>query len=166
MQQEHIDRIAVIVEEVLTKGGFVDCAIEIDRSDKRSIAYTVRTHSDNSRFLIGQYGDNLHALQHIVHLAVRKEFGNGESFPFVIDVNDYRKQKDRSIADLARSAARDAKKDNRSVLLRPMTAYERRIVHTALADDSSVVTESIGSGQERKVMVRALDMVESYKKFT
>lgn len=163
MQQEGIERARQIVEELLEKGGFVGYSVEMEQAKDRGetmVMYSVRTHSRDSRFLIGQYGDNLHALQHLVHLIVRKEFGNEKKFPFVVDVNGYRKQKDRSIIDLAKSAAREARKDNKSMLLRPMTAYERRLVHMAITADVGVITESIGSEKERKVVIKPLDLTE------
>jgi spoIIIJ-associated protein len=93
----------------------------------------------------------------------------GKMFPDTIgsvlflDVNDYRKKKDQSVIELARSASRDAEKGGITVTLRPMSAYERRLVHLELSKEKNVITESIGEGNERRIMVRPLAREESKK---
>ncbi len=107
---------------------------------------------DDSNLVIGQNGENLRELQHIIRLLVRKK---SESIVrFIIDVNSYRKEKNNSVVWLAKNMADRAVNKKRSVALRPMSAYERRIVHMTLAENENVKTESTGEGDDRKIIIK------------
>ncbi len=108
--------------------------------------------TEGSNLLIGQHGLNLEALQGIARASSRKRFDGWSDFS--IDVNSYWKQKIEAIFAEAKEAEARASREKSAVLLRPMTAFERKCVHTALADSSEVSTESSGSGEHRKVIVR------------
>lgn len=75
--------------------------------------------------------------------------------PFV-DVNNYRKERERLIVDLAKAAARKAVLEKTNVPLPAMNSYERRIVHTELATRPDVTTESTGEGPSRAVVIKPL----------
>ncbi len=76
--------------------------------------------------------------------------------PVVIDVNNYRKERENLILELARAAARKAVAVKEPVSLPTMNAYERRLVHTELAMRPDVTTESVGEGRERYVIVKVV----------
>lgn len=80
---------------------------------------------------------------------------HGLEAPFV-DVNNYRKERERIIIDLARAAARKAVSENKEVSLPAMNAYERRLIHTELATRPDVKTESMGEGPSRAVVIKPL----------
>ncbi len=137
-----------------------ECSIkeEIDaRSDKKSYLCSIKTESD-SRFLIGQKGSNLYAFEHILRSILYK---NGFSEHISLDINGYKEDKDRLIARIARDAANQAAREKKPVVLRPMNAYERRIVHMTVCDDTRVETESIGEDADRKVIIRPQSIMES-----
>ena len=101
--------------------------------------------------LIGRHGRTLDALQFLVSaITVRKI---GYRFPVIIDVESYKNRQRQKLEALARSSAKKAVAQGRSVKLRPMTPYERRIIHVALRDDSRVDTASEGEGPARHVVV-------------
>lgn len=113
---------------------------------------------ESSHLLIGTHGANLEALQHIVqHIARRKL---GVDVPFVIDINHYWDDKRRLIVSEAREAALQADRDRRAVILRPMSGFKRKIIHTELVDDPRVTTESIGTGGNRKVVIKPASIFE------
>lgn len=113
----------------------------------------------DSSFLIGQYGANLQSLQHILRLLVRKQIQ--EKVNFIVDVNSYRQQKTQAIIEQAEQAAKQAISEKRAVVLRPMSAYERRLVHLELSKNNEVTTESTGEGEARKVIIRpASDLIQ------
>ncbi len=95
----------------------------------------------------------LPALDHICNLMLRKE----ELPSYVVDLNFYRKERERLIVELARAAAHKAALRKESVELPPMNAYERRIVHMELADKPDLVTESIGDSKDRRVVVKRIE---------
>ena len=101
--------------------------------------------------LIGRHGRTLDALQFLISaITVRKI---GFRFPIVIDVESYKNRQRQKLEALARSSANKAASQGRSVKLRPMTPYERRIIHVALRDDTRVDTASEGEGPSRHVVV-------------
>ena len=77
----------------------------------------------------------------------------GFRYPVIVDVEGYKNRQREKIESIARNAAAKAAKQHRSVKLRPMTPYERRIVHIALRDDERVETASEGEGSARHVVV-------------
>lgn len=138
-------KVKKIIEEatknITTMMGF-NCQISIDEVEDENGVNTVcnvSTESD-SNFLIGQNGDNLQALQHLVRLIVRNQ--SDERTKFTIDVNSYKKEKNDSIVYLAKDMAEKAVSDRKAVVLRPMSAYERRLVHMELSENKDVITES------------------------
>lgn len=119
---------------------------------------TVNIETSESNLLIGQYGVTLAALQHVLRLLIRRE--TEEKFKFLVDVNRYLQTKTSSISGIAKEAAEQAIRDKKPVVLRPMSAYERRLVHMELAGNENVKTESIGEGEERKVVIRPVGELE------
>ncbi len=146
------------LEELLAKMGF-SSTVEIDDSsaeDQDGIICNIIT-KDDSNFLIGQYGVNLQAVQHIARLLVRKQ--TEEKIKFVIDVNSYRKQKNESIVELAKESAQQAIDEKRAVVMKPMSNYERRLVHLELSKNTAITTESIGEGEDRKIVIKPIDFI-------
>jgi len=76
--------------------------------------------------------------------------------PVVVDVNNYRKERERLIIELAKAAARRAIATKESVNLPAMNAYERRLIHAELSMRPDVATESVGEGKDRFVVVKAI----------
>lgn len=74
--------------------------------------------------------------------------------PLVVDINNYRRERESLIIELARAAARKAVAAKESVSLPTMNAYERRLVHTELAMRPDVTTESVGEGKNRYVVIK------------
>ena len=73
-----------------------------------------------------------------------------------VDFNNYRKERERLIGELAKAAARKVLAEKKEIALPVMNAYERRLVHTELATRPDVKTESIGEGPERHIVVKPL----------
>ncbi|WP_455163450.1 Jag family protein [Slackia exigua] len=106
---------------------------------------------DNLAVLIGRHGKTLDALQFIVSAITTRVLGF--RYPVVVDVEGYKNRQRQKIESLARSAASRADQQHKAIKLRPMTPYERRIVHIALRDDDRVETASEGEGSSRHVVV-------------
>ena len=119
--------------------------------------FVCNIQTQESSFLIGQHGLNLQALQHIARIIARKKIQ--EPINFVLDINNYRQEKNSSIIKLAKTLAEQAVAERRTIILRPMTAYERRFVHLELSKNEQVRTESIGDGDDRRVVIKPLNVV-------
>ena len=106
---------------------------------------------DDLAVLIGRHGKTLDALQFLVSAITVRTIGF--RYPVVIDVEGYKSRQRQKLESIARSSANRAASQHRSVKLRPMTPYERRLVHIALRDDERVETASEGEGSARHVVI-------------
>ena len=73
-----------------------------------------------------------------------------------VDVNNYRKERERLLAELAKAAAHKALMTAGEVSLPPMNSYERRLIHMELSSRPDVKTDSVGEGKDRHIVVRLL----------
>lgn len=105
-------------------------------------------------FLIGHDGENLKALQHILGLMISKKIGQSlNSFNFVFDINNYQKEKEDCLMALAKNTAYRVLETKKNIELNPMSAAERKIVHLTIEKIEGVKSESLGEGEERRVMI-------------
>jgi spoIIIJ-associated protein len=91
-------------------------------------------------------------LEHLFRLLAKRQNHAG----FFVDINNYRKERERIIAELAKAAARKAVMTKSEVRLPAMNAYERRLVHIELSIHPDVRTESEGEGQTRCVIIKPI----------
>ena len=101
--------------------------------------------------LIGRRGETLDALQYLINLAVNR--GRDQMTRVIIDIENYRVRREQSLRRLAGRMADKARLKGRSVVLEPMTASERRIIHTALQGREDIYTFSEGDEPFRKIVI-------------
>jgi spoIIIJ-associated protein len=101
--------------------------------------------------LIGRRGETLAALQYILRLIVAHR--EKARVPLTVDVEGYKQRRYGSLRELAFRMAQQAVSTKQSRTLEPMPADERRIVHLALSVNPDVVTQSVGEGELRKVVI-------------
>jgi len=106
---------------------------------------------DDLAVLIGRHGRTLDALQVIVSTITNRRLDT--RYPLVVDVSGYRYRRRVKLEEIARDAANRAVRQSRPVQLRPMSSFERRVIHVALRDDRRVHTESEGMEPRRMVVV-------------
>lgn len=141
-----------IVSDLLRKMDFeAEVEVSLEEGAPQTFLCMARVKEDQN-FLIGQYGANLAAIQHIVRMMLYKK--TQERLSVTIDVNGYFSDKKTLLEQESEKAAEEAVRDQISVMMRPMLSYERKIIHTFLAKNQDVVTESIGQGKERKIVIR------------
>ncbi|HJV05108.1 MAG TPA: RNA-binding cell elongation regulator Jag/EloR [Actinomycetota bacterium] len=107
---------------------------------------------DAMGLLIGRHGQTLDALQEIVRSTVQR--ATGERCRVMVDVEDYRKRRRSQLAQRARSAAAKVRRTGRPERMEPMTSYERKIVHDAVAEVDGVDSSSEGEDPDRRVVIR------------
>ena len=114
---------------------------------------------DDASALIGHHGDTLDALQYLANLASARKNAKGErdKSRVTIDIEGYRKKREETLRALARRMAAKALRNKRSVMLEPMSAYERRIIHSEIQGIEGVSTNSIGSDNNRKIVIFLTD---------
>jgi spoIIIJ-associated protein len=122
-----------------TKYDAVNREIEIDLS------------GDDMGVLIGKRGQTLDSLQYLVSLVVNKS--SDEYIRVKVDTEDYRNRRKETLENLAKNMSFKVKRTRRPLSLEPMNPYERRIIHSALQNDSYVTTHSEGEEPYRHVVV-------------
>jgi spoIIIJ-associated protein len=120
-----------------------------DRHDGPTLVLDIR--GDDLGTLIGRRGETLENLQYLTRLLVAKELGH--YINLVLDVEGYKAHREEMLRQLALRMAERVAQTHKPTSLEPMPAAERRIVHLALRDHPDVRTESVGSGENRKVTI-------------
>lgn len=134
------------IKKILAYMGFHDAEVFVDEEHRRiSLVIDDETVRTNSALL-------LPAFEHLFNLFLRKE--NKPSF--IVDLNYYRRERERLIVELARAAARKAMATKTEVELPAMNAYERRLVHMEIVTHPELKTESVGLGKDRRVTIKHL----------
>lgn len=143
------DRISQIIEQLLTH-----LQLPFSKVEKTEIAGQVvfNIQSSDARTIIGQRGDTVRAIDYLVKKIAEKE--KIEPLTFLVDAGGYRMQKIKELQAKVLMMAQRAQSLQYDVELTPMSAYERLIVHTTLADVTGVKTESQGEGKDRRVVIR------------
>lgn len=154
LSEDELDKVADTavesIQTILTYFGVEGSSIEEYEGDEGEIILDVV--GGDLAMLIGRHGRTLDALQAVVSAITNRTLGFRH--PVIVDVEGYRHRRRQKIEDVARRAADRSARQHIPVRLRPMTAYERRIVHVALRDDRRVVTASEGEEPFRMVVVK------------
>jgi spoIIIJ-associated protein len=145
-----------VLEELLDKMG-VDADVEIGlaelisggQDDGGGLLLNIR--GDDLGILIGRRGQTLSSLQYLVRLLLANR--TQTFMPLVIDVNGYRQRRFEALRALAQRMAEQVTAQRMPFSLEAMPAFERRIIHLALAEHSEVTTQSVGIGEGRKVVI-------------
>ena len=115
----------------------------------------ITVDGEGAGLLIGHHGETLDALQYLANLAANKKV-KGEKRDYVkisLDVEGYRAKREEALRALARRMAAKVVKGKKSVMLEPMNPYERRIIHSEIQGIEGVSTNSIGSENNRKIVI-------------
>jgi spoIIIJ-associated protein len=144
------DAVKVVTEILETLLGLLGVTGKVEvLSDEIPLALDIK--GDDLGILIGRRGQTLAALEYVIKLIVVRRLKTW--VPLTVDVGGYKKQRRDSLQKLALYLAEQVKSRRRAMPMEPMPADERRIIHLALADHPDVTTQSIGDGEDRKVVV-------------
>ena len=110
---------------------------------------------DDTGILIGHHGDTLDAIQYLANLCASRNSGSGkrEFVKIVVDIENYRAKREETLRALARRMSAKAIKYKRNFVLEPMNPYERRIIHSEVQGMENVSTHSVGSDENRKIVI-------------
>jgi spoIIIJ-associated protein len=112
---------------------------------------TLNLDGEDAPLLRNEGGELLEALEHFVNQSFTRDLPQGERF--VCDVDSFRAIREKELRAMARHAADRVLSSGVPFTFGPMSPNERRIIHLALADDESLLTESVGEGNLRRLMV-------------
>ena len=101
--------------------------------------------------LIGYRGETLNAMQTILSTIANCNFNN--RIRLILDIENYRKKREKILEELAEKVSKTVIKDGKNVTLEPMSAYERKIIHSKLQNNPKIETYSIGEGDNRRIVI-------------
>ncbi len=152
MTQINLEKIKEVSKAFFAKADF-EAEIEITSSQDSTVSINLKM--DEPQILIGERGQTLAETQHLLRAILRKQVAADGPFYINLDINDYKKKKAEYLKEMAKEAADEVVLTKKEKHLPPMPAFERRVVHLALASRGDVVTESVGLEPERHIVIRS-----------
>ena len=129
----------------------LDGDIDIDVEGNRAMVSVVEVREGDLRHLVGPKGEILDALQELTRLAAARE--TGERSRLMLDIAGFRAARRAALVELAKTAIAEAQRTGAPITMDPMTPFERKVVHDAVAE-SGLVSESEGDEPRRCVVIR------------
>lgn len=136
------------IKKIIELAGFRDYRLEVVPEEKRASVFIY----ENPGFFDEHLPGIVESMNHIIQMVARKK----QVEAIFLDINNYRHDREKLIAELARAAAKKAYSTKEEISLPAMNSYERRLVHVALAIHPEVRTESAGMGKERYVIIKPI----------
>ena len=150
-EKADVVKVAREVAETLIESMRITADVSVAQSATGELPVTLNIDGDDLGVLIGRRGQTLASLQYVVRLIVAEKLKMW--VPINVDVAGYKKRRYESLQSLALRLAEQVQRNRRLIMLEPMPADERRIIHLALADNPDITTQSMGEGEMRKVAI-------------
>lgn len=147
-----VDKLDVVrnyLYDLLSNMGLDNFEIIVDQKSDKKVILTLM--GENLGLVIGKRGDTLNALQTLCSVATN--MSGGEYFNVIIDVGNYRKTREKVLVDLATKISKTVLKNKRKIVLEPMDAYERKIIHETIQSIEGVDSISKGAEPHRYIVV-------------
>ena len=156
VSDEELDKIAdTSIETVREIAQFFELGeIEVSEFEGDEGELILDLDGEELSVLIGRHGSTIQSFQQMVSLITSIKLGY--KYPVTIDVHGYKSRQKNKLEDLAYKMANKALNQNRKVNLRPMSPYDRRIIHMVLSDEQDVETYSVGEGKDRHVVIKPI----------
>lgn len=143
------EQLVALVEKMLELLG-VTATVKLQ---ERGTTYVVNIETDDSALMIGRKGETLEALQLLVRLMAGK-LELGEEARVMLDINAYRREQEENLLTFVNEVAERVKESGMAETLRPMSSYERHLVHEVVSHIDGVASESTGEGRDRRITIR------------
>lgn len=150
--EEFFIKMTLPVLRVDVKFSTEDKFSKIEEIQESKDVIDVEVKSNEPQILIGQQGQTLFEIQRLLRLILVKKIQ--KIFYLNLDINDYKKKKIEYLKNLAKDLADQVSFTKESKEFLPMPPYERRIIHAELSLRNDIKTESVGQGNERRVIVK------------
>ncbi len=145
---EKTEEIGIVIYNFFQKMGFPTELKNFYIEEKT--AY-LKLKTEEPKVLIGKNGRTLNDIQKLLGVVLRKKVL--ENFFIDVDIDGYKEKKTEYLRELAREIADEVALTKKERVLDPMTSYERRIIHLELVNRPDVVSNSLGEGRERRVVI-------------
>ncbi len=141
------ERVEEFLKEWLQK---VDNTLEYIIKEEDYTIY-VDINGNAAGTLIGYRGETLNSMQTILSTIANRGFNS--KIRLILDIENYRQKREKTLEELAEKVSKTVLKTGKSITLEPMSAYERKIIHSKLQDNNKIETHSIGEGDNRRVVI-------------
>lgn len=143
---------AVDFINTLVKNLELDAKVEVEKTGSKDTKITIS--GESAGMLIGHHGDTLDAIQYLANLTANKDDEDKDGYSKItVDIENYRAKREETLRTLARRMAAKVQKTHRPTTLEPMNPYERRIIHSEVQNIEGVGTYSVGSDDNRKIVI-------------
>jgi spoIIIJ-associated protein len=134
----------------------VECVrkFELEKGEEDLKYIKVYFSGDDLGYMIGNHGRHLESIQYILQLIMGKKLDQDPNYRVLVDVGDYRKEKDSRLEEFALQKADDVRILGEEVELPPMRPSDRRVIHMTLSKFDDIETESMGEGRDRYVVIK------------
>ena len=129
----------------------IEISSEIDNKDNKAL-YKVTFNSENNAVLIGKEGRTLRAISHILKTAVNNTFKT--RINVICEVGDYKEKRYKKLTAMANRIGKEVMRTHNEVVLDPLPADERKVIHQALTNFKKLSTGSVGEGKNRHIVVK------------
>lgn len=147
--KEEIEKIKIFLKEFIDKQPIKEIEWEV-KQNGFDIEININGGNEIS-YLIGYRGETLNSLRGVISSIINKE--HSEKIRVHVDINGYRQKRIKTLEDLALKVSKTVLRTGKSIALEPMTAYERKIIHSALQGNNKITTFSKGEEPYRKIIV-------------
>ncbi len=149
ISKENLQLIEQATKELFEK---LEFQAEVRAKNQEDGSVEVDVTMDEPSVFIGENGQTLLEIQHLLRCIVRKKIG--ELSWVLLDINDYKKNRETYLRQLANSTADDVALLRKEKELPAMGASDRRVVHVAISERQDVISESIGEDPERRIVIK------------
>ncbi len=147
--KEEIEKVKVFLKEFIEKQPIKNINWDVKQN---GFDIDIEINGDNEiSYLIGYRGETLNALQIVISSIINKE--HSEKIRVHVDINGYRQKRVKTLEELAQKVSKTVLRTGKSIALEPMSAYERKIIHSALQGNDKITTFSKGEEPYRKIVI-------------
>ena len=147
--KEEIEKVKVFLKEFIEKQPIKNINWDVKQN---GFDIDIEINGDNEiSYLIGYRGETLNALQIVISSIINKE--HSEKIRVHVDINGYRQKRVKTLEELAQKVSKTVLRTGKSIALEPMSAYERKIIHSALQGNDKITTCSKGEEPYRKIVI-------------
>lgn len=148
MEEKGIDAALDFLAEVVAA---MHLSADVEAVPQDDGAWLVEFVGQDAGGLVGRQGSTLNALQYLAGIVAQRQAG--QQVRLILDADGYREKRREVLVEQAMELAREVIEARQEAELDPLSPYERRIIHMALADHPDVVTYSEGTGDERRIII-------------
>ncbi|MGC8733918.1 MAG: RNA-binding cell elongation regulator Jag/EloR [bacterium] len=145
---------AIKIVENIIKNLEANVKIIIKKEDHGD--YIINLEGEDKGLIIGKYGNNINAIQNYVNFIINKNIPKDKRVYVIIDSDNYREKRKKKLIEIAIKNAKKVQLTKKPIILPPMLAFERKIIHMALKNNQYVTTYSIGENPYKSVVIAPL----------